>query len=154
MPKEPFTHLKKGSAKNVDLIWVPSNGADTGPEQPKYALAHYRVGHGVVVSHDCAIDKPNRTTRFALAPLQPLSSMSDAKIQEQIRIQAHLALMYLPSNGFIPDSFVDLRLTSPFPRDMVVSFTRVASLSDEARERLQTAIVAFYVSRDRNTKLP
>jgi hypothetical protein len=150
-PKEPLTHLTKGSAKNVSVMWIPSEGGDVGVTQPKHCLAHYRMGHGIVVSHDCAIDKPNRTTRFLFAPLSPLEAL-DPKVQDQVRNQAHLAYMYLPAIGEIPESCVDLRFICPLARDFVDSFKRVASLSDEGRERLQTAIVAFFVTRDRTQK--
>jgi hypothetical protein len=146
--KEPLTHLAKGSANKGDLIWVPTEGADTSAATPKHCLAHYRVGYGIVVSHDCAIDKPNRTTRFLFAPVHPLDTLSP-KVQEQVRAQGHMAYMYLPLIGSMQESCLDLRLVQPIPRDIVASFQRIASLSDEGRERLQSALIVFFVSRDR-----
>lgn len=82
-----------------------------------------------------------------MAPVQPFEDF-DAKTQSIVRQQAHLALMPLPARAAIPESCVDLRLINPFPRDVVLAFTRIASLSDEGRHRLQTAIIAFFVQRE------
>ena len=146
--KEPLTHLTKGSTGKGALIWQPSVGADNSSSTPKHCLAHYRIGCGIIVSHDCAIDKPNRTTRFMFAPVHPLDNLPPS-VQEAVRAQSHLAHMYLPAIGGMSESALDLRLMQPVPKDLVDSFTRVASLTDAGRERLQTALIAFFVNRDR-----
>lgn len=151
VPTDPIVHLNKSSAKGHDVIWTPSVGLDTGDGQPKHLLARYRVGFGIVVSHDCSIDKPNRNTRILFAPLPSLDSF-DEKTRSGVRQQSNLALMLLPAIGTMPESCVELRVMAPYPRDMALKFEKIASLSDAARVRLQTALVAFFVNRDPSKK--
>jgi hypothetical protein len=115
--------------------------------QQNHALVAYRLGHGIVISHDCAIDKPNNNNRVPYAPVASLETL-DPVTQEAVRRQAHLAAMLLPEIPGIGDAYAELRLISPFPFELVSGLRRIASLTDAARARLHGAIVAFFVLRE------
>jgi hypothetical protein len=147
-PVVPFTHLSKGTGKKNAVIWTPTDGAELSRHPPHHALFAYRVAHGIVISHDCAIDKPARTSRILFAPVASLT-VFDTATQESIRQQAHLAAMLLPDVPGIGDAYVDLKAITPFPLETVLQRTKVASMTEPARDRLQLALVAFLVYRQK-----
>jgi hypothetical protein len=148
-PVVPVTHLTKGQAKGNPIIWIPSKKTQPLPQgQQNHGLFAYRLGYGIVVSHDCAIDKPQKNTRILFAPVGPLSNF-DPVTQDAVRRQAHLGVMLLPNVAGIGDAYADLRGITPFPDEMVSSLSQVASLTDGARDQLQRALVAFFVLRER-----
>jgi hypothetical protein len=147
-PQVPVVHLKKSSAKNLSVIWVPGTPPPSPPVgQTNYALFAYRVGHGIIVSHDCELEKPNRTLRVLLAPVAPIEAL-DSATAAVVRNQAHLARMLLPSVPGLGDAYVDLRQITPMPLDLITERPRVASLTDAARHRLGLALIAFFVKRE------
>jgi hypothetical protein len=148
-PIVPVTHLTKGQAKGNPVVWIPSKATQPLPQgQQNHALFAYRLGYGIIVSHDCAIDKPQKSTRILFAPVGPLANF-DAVTQDAVRRQAHLGAMLLPDIPGIGDAYADLRVITPFPHEIVSSLAQVASLTDRARDRLQSALVAFFVFRER-----
>ena len=148
-PILPLTHLSKGTSKKNSAIWTPSVPNNPLPQyQTNHALFAYRVAHGIVVSHDCAIDKPARTSRILFAPVVTLTVL-DTAAQETIRQQAHLAAMLLPDVPSVGDAYVDLKAITPFPLELILERTKIASLTDPARDRLQQALVAFLVYRQK-----
>jgi hypothetical protein len=144
-PVLPVVHLSLGQGKGGKAIWTPTAApGSTRPDQKNHALVAYRLGYGIIVSHDCAIDKPNRTGRILFAPVASIAVL-DTLTQDAVRRQAHLSAMYLPDLAEVGEAYADLRLITPFPRDIIAELKQVASLSDAARRRLHQAIVAFFV---------
>jgi hypothetical protein len=148
-PSIPVIHLTKTQGKKESIVWTPSTPPTSPPQnQASHGLFAYRIGHGLVVSHDCAIDKPQKNTRILFAPVAPLSNF-DLQTQEVVRRQAHLGAMLLPDLPDIGDAYADLRLITPFPHEIVSSLHQVGSLTNAARDRLQQALVAFFVLRQK-----
>jgi hypothetical protein len=144
-PELPVVHLSPGTGRGAKPIWTPSDPATSfRPDQKNRALVAYRMGHGIVVSHDCAIDKPKRNGRILFAPVVSIAVL-DTLTQDVVRRQGHFSSMYLPGLPGLGDAYADLRLITPFPRDIVDELRQVASLTDAARTRLHQAIVAFFV---------
>jgi hypothetical protein len=148
-PSLPLTHLSKGTGKG-GVIWTPSAPKNPLPQgHVNHALFAYRLAHAIVISHDCAIDKSSAgNARILFAPVAPLT-VFDPATQEAIRRQAHLAAMLLPDVPGLGDSYIDLKAMTPFPLELVLQRTKVASLTDKARDRLQQALVAFLVYRQK-----
>ena len=149
IPVLPITHLSKGTGRKNSVIWTPTILGQPLPQnQPNHALFAYRLAHGIVISHDCAIDKPSSNSRILFAPVAPLT-IFDVATQETIRRQAHLAAMLIPDVPSIGDAYIDLKAITPFPLELVAQRTKVASMTDAARDRLQQALIAFLVYRQR-----
>jgi hypothetical protein len=141
--------LSKGSGKKNSVIWTPVPAVQPIPAaEIDHALYKYRITHGVVVLHDCAIDKPSRNARILFAPVIALMGL-DSSVQETIRRQGHLTYMLVPDVPGLGDAYVDLRLITPIPMDLIDGATKVASMTDAARDRLQQALIAFLVYRQR-----
>lgn len=115
--------------------------------QPDLTLVQYRVGHGIVVSHDCAIDKPNKNTRVLFAPVASIAKL-DPAIQATVREESNLGMMHLPEVPGIGEAYADLRSMSAFPFELVAELKRVASLTDFGRTKLGDALIAFFVMRE------
>lgn len=105
----PLTPLTKSSKGKSEIIWVPPDPETDAPAADGHALSLMKHGRGVVISHSCTIDKPNRNTRGHVAPLAPLHNF-DKATQETIRLQLHKSVLYLPEHGAMPEGGLDLRL--------------------------------------------
>ena len=149
-PALPFVHLSKGTGPKSSVIWTPTVPKNPLPQnQPNHALFAYRVAPAIVISHDCAIDKSSAgAARILFAPVAPLT-VFDTATQEAIRRQAHLAAMLLPDAPGIGDAYIDLKAITPFPLELVTQRAKTASMTDLARDRLQRALVAFLVYRQK-----
>lgn len=148
-PAVPVTHLSKGQAKGAAVAWIPSAPPQSAPRhQPSYALVAYRIGCGIVVSHDCAIDKPNKNTRVLCAPIAPITQL-DPRTQDSVRQRGNFGLMHLPEVPGIGEAYADFRSITAFRHDILTQVRQVASLTDFGRGQLGDALVGFFVLRQR-----
>jgi hypothetical protein len=140
--------LKHVSLRDNKPGWAESPTAVVRKtDQKKYILAHGEVRHALVLSHDCDLDKPRGNQRVLVAPIATIAGL-EPMLQRTILEQRHLALMPLPALSPLGDSYADLRLIAAIPREVVLDEKRVASLTDEARERLQAQILKFLFRRE------
>jgi hypothetical protein len=144
----PVTHLKYTSLRDSKAGWAETpNPVVRKTDQKKYLLAQGEVRPALVLSHDCDLDKPRSNPRVLVAPIG-LMSILEPGTQITILEQRHLALLPLPALGTLGDCFADLRLVTVVPRDVVLEANRIASLTDEGRERLQVQISRFLFRRE------
>ena len=139
--KFPFQFLRYETGKGGREQWVPS---PTPVE--RNTLFPFRGDLTnlpcIVLSHSCELDKRD-SSRVAIAPMQKLSSLT-TELQDLCMQQKALAWMPLPGTPTLGDMFGDLRCISYVSRDQVKTLTRVASMTDAARMRLQAQIVGFF----------
>jgi hypothetical protein len=148
MVSVPVTHLKHISLRENKPGWAESSTPVVRKtDQKKYVLASGEIRLGLVLSHDCDLDKPRANQRVLVAPIQQIAGLEPTH-QRTILEQRHLALMPLPAFGSIGDSYADLRLMVSVPRETVLDDKRIASLTDEGRERLQVQIMMFLFRRE------
>lgn len=144
----PVTHLKFTSLRDNKPGWAENAIAVARKtDQKKYILAHGEVRYGLVLSHDCDLDKPRTNQRVLVAPVGQIAGL-EPTLQRTILEQRHLALMPLPALGQLGDSYADLRLIAAVPRETVLDANRVASLTDDGRDRLQVQILKFLFRRE------
>jgi hypothetical protein len=142
-PAFPITHLKKETISGKRTAWMPGKPPDKQSESsPNFALFAYRLGHGIIISHNCAIDKPHSHARILMAAVRDVSVL-DARAQQSLREQRTRALLLLPGLKGVGDCFADLRTVTPIPREIVDQCPRTASLTDAAVLRLTTHLVTY-----------
>jgi hypothetical protein len=142
-PALPITHLKKETISGKRTAWLPSKPPETRSESSQnFALYAYRLGFGIIISHNCAIDKPHSQGRILMAAVRDVSVL-DSRTQQSLQEQRTRALLLLPGLKGVGDCYADLRTITPIPRDIVEQSPRVASLSDAAVLRLATHLVTY-----------
>ena len=145
---DPVTHLKHVSLRGNKPGWAEHpTPVIRASDQKKYILSHGDIRHALVLSHDCDLDKPRANQRVLVAPIGQLAGL-DPALQTTVLEQRHLALMPLPSLAALGDSYADMRLLAAVPRKTVLDENRVASLTDDARYRLQVQILKFLFRRE------
>jgi hypothetical protein len=111
-----------------------------------HALSAYRPRHGVLLSHDCEIDKARERPRLLFAPVAPIADLPE-KTRAIVLAQGHLALAPLPEIPNVGSCYADLRGISTIPTEALSGSTRVASMTDNARLRLGAYMVAFLLRK-------
>jgi hypothetical protein len=106
---------------------------------------------GMVISHDCEVDKfvrPARpltararaSWRFTLAVVHPVDDLGSDRAGN-VRADRMPRYFYLPAEGELPELCADLWTVQPVLAEEVAGCGRIASLSPESRERLWWKII-------------
>jgi hypothetical protein len=145
---DPIVHLQKGTGKGNKTIWFESDFSIAGSDGKGNFLAKGKMVAAMVLSRDCEIDKTRTTSRITVAPIYLLTSIPEAHRLAVLR-QDVIAMLPIPEcSGISDSSYVDFRSITTIPRSLVSRLKRTASLSDEAKLRLQTQIVKHFTHRD------
>jgi hypothetical protein len=131
-----------GQPVTTRTAWDRAEVLNEGPENG--VLFRPRINLGVVVSHDCDIDKPNKKVFIHLAPVFPATRLEDPSKRQEVFEQRRPALMPLPEMPDVGDCYADLRRMQGVPYSLVRPLRRILSMSDDARFRLEAQLVAFY----------
>lgn len=107
--------------------------------------ARITIARGMLISHDCQIDYEHRYRTVAMLRPMPLASPDS---REVIRRNADYRFFYVPETDMCPESYVNLRRITTVPPSALRPENRIASLSDESRAALCTAIVLFFTRRE------
>lgn len=115
----------------------------------------HAVGHaptlGMVIWEDCQIEKmmnqgqDERKWYVSVAPIRPLDLFDDDESRQTVRDGRRMAFFYLPADGDIPESFVDLRLMWPVKQSLLAK--RLTTLSADGRAALFGHLFTFLTAR-------
>lgn len=107
-------------------------------------LNRSRLSHGIVLSHDCELDKEKRRGRVHIAMLKEVASLNSDEQEKVLGSYSHsrMVLPDLPKTN--RTMYADLRAIVTVDRELLDACGRVASLSDAWVKRLQAQIVAFF----------
>jgi hypothetical protein len=114
--------------------------------QRMHVLAAFKAKMGVVLSHDCELDKPKDNGRILLAPVAPITDVPEAT-RTLILEQRTRALIPLPDLGNFGTCFADLRSMTSVPHSLVDSSSRIGSMTDHAVLRLHAQLVSFLLRK-------
>lgn len=143
----PPTYLSKQNSKG-GLLWGPTIEWRPEGDQTGYFLARGRVIHGIVISHDCEIDKKTKRSRILVAPISQISKVQDETSRQAILEQRRYALMPLPEIPNLGDYYADFRLLTVVDRTNADQSIRLASMSEDGVLRLQAQLIAFFTRRN------
>ena len=109
-------------------------------------VAFCQLAFGMVISHDCEIDKDTKHRLIALIrPLDPLP----AQDQQTIREHRNVSDCYLPAYpGIIGESYVDFRRMTTLHPTILQNTERVLSLTEEGLKYLQIQLIRFVTRLD------
>jgi hypothetical protein len=129
--------------------WMETSAPTKDRDGREHFLGVGRVVPALVLSHSCELDKEDRgKRRVTVAPIAPISSVSDSAVQEAILAQSITASMPLPEIPGLGTCYADLRSMTTLDRRIVDAGKRLASMTPEAERRLQAQLVAFLVRLD------
>lgn len=144
---EPLTHLRFAQGKGGKPGWAESEQAVLHKgTQRMHVLAAYRPRPGIILSHDCEIEKAKDRPRVLLAPVCKISELPTAA-QVVVQAQGHLALVPLPGLKDVGDCYADLRGMTTVLSELALDKPRIASMTDPARLRLHGYLVAFLLRK-------
>jgi hypothetical protein len=116
-------------------------------DQRKYFLANGDILPGIVVSHDCDLDKQRENGKVLLAPIAAIQTLA-LTTRLTVLEQKHLALLPLPLVPGLGDSYADLRLIASVPRELVLDSERLVSMNQSGVERLYAQLFKFMMRRE------
>ena len=145
---EPLTHLRYADGPKKTPAWAENpDPVQHKATQRAHILSAYRPAPGILLTHDCEIDKAKTRPRWLLAPVLLIKDLKPGA-QTQVLTQKHLALVPLPGLGALGDCFADLRNMTTIPEVLVKGNERLGSMTDVARLRLEGYLVAFLLRKN------
>jgi hypothetical protein len=103
---------------------------------------------GIVLTHDCEIDKDDRERASILVGLvRPLAGIREVD-RDGIRQNTRHRAFYLPANTHVgQESYVDLRRITSVRRAALEQLVRNAAMSEDGRLMLQEHLFRFFTRR-------
>lgn len=144
----PLIYVEKRTMKGSQHIWSELREAKPDDEEFSHILIRSREIVGVVLAHDCELDKGNRKQRVQFARADRLDALN-ADEQTKVLNQGSLRLLVLPDVPTIGTYYADMRLIFTVDKRLVMEDRRVASMTEEAKVRLQNQLIAFFADRER-----
>lgn len=104
--------------------------------------------YGMVISHDCELDKTGSKRYVLVAQVRPLGGVPEDR-RDSIRDYDQKRTLFIPPNGFLPgEQFADLRMLTTLRRDEVVDqLERVASLNEDGRLLLRFQLFRYFARK-------
>jgi hypothetical protein len=103
---------------------------------------------GIVLTHDCEIDKDDRVRASILLGLvRPLDGLREED-REGIRQNTRHRAFYLPANQHVEgESYLDLRRVTSVRREALEQLDRQAAMNEDGRSMLQEHLFRFFARR-------
>jgi hypothetical protein len=118
---------------------------DPSKEHPANAVAARRFG--LVLTHDCEIDKDTTRASFLLVQVRPISAVHADDRSGFENYTRHRAF-YLPPGDYLPEGhYADLRVITTLRQDLASVLERVASMNEDGRRMLREHIFRFFTRR-------
>ena len=103
------------------------------------------IGHAMLLSHDCVIDKDNYSP-LAFARVLPMSTC-DARMAQATRDGKNLQAFYIPADNMIDESYADFRLIFAMTPTIVHQLQRIASLTQTGQNSLQHSLITYWTRK-------
>jgi hypothetical protein len=139
--------VSKQTLPGNKTAWVESS-APTAETEFGHLLIKARRFLSIVLTHDCQLDKFKRKPRVQLASV---SLVDDLNPEEKTKVmnQASLSLLVLPDVPTLGACYADLRTIITVDRGLIDEPMRIASMTEEAKFRLQNQVIAYFSDRAR-----
>ena len=138
----PPTNIHKQVVKGGLEAWVT-----TPAKQQKASGLFVAKGSSsavvLVLSHGCELDKDERKGRVVVCEASPAERLN-SEVRDVVFAQRRISLMPLPAVPGHGDYYADIRTVQSVDRRIVEAGGRAASMTAEARTRLQTQLAAFF----------
>ena len=133
--------------------WLETKGLVPDAQGFFYFIARGRIAPGIILSHDCELDKARRNRRVQVALLADPEKLSSEERQAVLG-QGKWAHLVLPSIPELGTFYADLLIQVTLDRKVIDGRKRIASMSDLGAERLRAQIVAYFTRLEEDNDLP
>lgn len=106
-------------------------------------IARGRIAPGVVLSHDCELDKKRRNRRVQVALVSDIEKLSTDE-KQVVMGQGRWSRLVLPGVPEFGTCYADLLIQVTLDRKIIDTRRRIASMSEQGGERLRAQIVAYF----------
>jgi len=134
------------------------SGGQTGwrelsePQSDDQGFAHLLVRArpyiSIVLTHDCQLDKKKRPTRVQLAATSDIASLSGGE-RMVVMNQRSLSQLVLPDVPQFGTRYADMHIIFTVDKRLIAEPMRVASMTEDAKIRLQNQLIAYFADRQR-----
>jgi hypothetical protein len=151
IPESPLKYLKHETLRGSREGWCASATPVPLPDGRIQIAGLGRKLPGIVLSHDCELDKSRETPRVIVAAVMPLNAVGRDQ-QEVILRQKHIAFMPLLDLPKLGTMMMNLRIIITLERKIVAAVPPVASMTEQAKKRLQAQLIQFFSRLDPETE--
>jgi hypothetical protein len=139
-------HLIRLDERRYELRPQAPPQLDLQREHQANAIAVRRAG--LLLSHDCEIDKNPRRATALIAVVRPLEGVPEQH-RDGFRANTRHRAFYLgaPDELDRDEHYADLRLVTTIRRDALEELARLASMNEDGRRMLREQIFRFYTRR-------
>jgi hypothetical protein len=147
LPTHPTFYLRKGETqRNKMSAWLESTEPAPAKDGRQNFLAQGAVSPAIMLSHGCQLDKDNKS-RVTVAKVGPLTEIPEQQ-RAGVASQQKVSMMYLPSVPGLGDCYVDFRIITTMPRELIENQTRAACMTQSAIAQLQARLLQFFTRKD------
>lgn len=143
----PIQYVRPQTFARVGKGWIASDKPFKDSAGRTVLFAAGYVSLAIAISHDCEFDDQQGSKSILCARVE-LIAAAPAEHQLIIERQQNLPRMFLPHVPTVGDCYLNLRSVATIDRQVIAGATRIASMTDEARELLQARLVKFFLRRE------
>jgi hypothetical protein len=145
-------HSDEPTSAQKRTAWVESAEPKIDDSGFGHYLARTRLHVAIVLTHDCQLDKDTKRARIQLAATADVDGLN-AEERTKVMNQGSLSKLVLPDVPLLGSTYyADLRILFTVDKRLIVNSMRAASMTEEAKFRLQTQIVAYFTDRQMPAK--
>jgi hypothetical protein len=99
---------------------------------------------GIVITHDCEIDKNLARALVYVALVRKLDDVAE-EFRDGFRSNTRHRAFYLPSNEYLNgEHYADLRRMTPIRADALLTLSKVATMNQDGRRMLREHLFRFF----------
>jgi len=144
----PLVFLEKRILSGDRTVWLEPPESKPDDQGFSHLLIRARPFISIVLTHDCQLDKQKRRARVQLAATADIESLS-AEERTKVMHQRTLSQLVLPDVPQLGTRYADMRIIFTVDKTLITGPMRVASMTDDAKDRLQNQIIAYFADRRR-----
>jgi hypothetical protein len=129
-------------------VWVESSAPKPDNNGFSHLLIKARHFVGVVLTHDCQLDKQAKKVRVQLAAATDIERVNSEE-RTKIMNQRSLSQLVLPDIPELGTYYADMRIVFTVDKSIITEPMRAVSMTEAAKNRLQNQIIAYFSDRQR-----
>ena len=154
--KEQPRPLRKRTSSGNKIVYEMEELAEgtlpTTSDEDLLVPAACQISRAMLLTHDCEIDKDKKHRNVAL--IRPLPSSMGAKDRITIQENRRFPFFHLPAGGEkLLEGYVDFRRICTVSPQWIDSATRLASLTDGARQAMLLQLFRFLTRVELDSKV-
>jgi len=144
----PVVFIQKQTFSGNQTAWVESSNPIADADGFKHLLARAREVVCIVLTHDCQLDKAKKKVRVQVAVASDVNALSSEE-RSVVMNQRSLSMLVLPNIPQLGTYYADMRLIFTVDKRLLIESMRIASMTEQAKLRVQNQLIAYFSDRAR-----